>query len=85
MSKLKLYNETEDFLRATPPPPVILSDNSEEYEVEQILDKRTLKGNKQYLIKWVGYPLHDATWELENHLKNAQQKVKDFERGRSNS
>ena len=85
ISKLKLYNETEDFLRATPPPPVILSDNSEEYEVEQILDKRTLKGKTQYLVKWVGYPLHDATWEPVNHLKNTQQKVKDFERGRSNS
>jgi hypothetical protein len=85
ISKLKLYNETEDFLRAIPPPPVILSDNSEEYEVEQILDKRTLKGKTQYLIKWVGYPLHDATWEPVNHLKNTQQKVKDFERGRSNS
>jgi len=85
ISKLKLYNETEDFLRATPPPPVTLPDNSEEYEVEQILDKRILNGKTQYLIKWVGYPLHDATWEPVNHLKNTQQKVKDFERGRSNS
>jgi Chromo (CHRromatin Organisation MOdifier) domain len=49
------------------------------------LDKRTLKGKIQYLVKWVGYPLHDATWEPVNHLKNTQQKVKDFERGRSNS
>ena len=42
---------------------VTLSDNSEEYEVETILDKRTLKGKTQYLVKWIGYPLHDATWE----------------------
>ena len=83
VSKLKLYKETEEFLRATPPPPVILSDNSEEYEVETVLDKRTLKGKTQYLVKWIGYPLHDATWEPVNNLKNANQKVKEFERTRT--
>ena len=82
VSKLKLYNESEKFLRATPPPPVTLSDNSEKYEVETILDKRTFKGKTQYLVKWIGYPLHDATWEPVNHLKNANLKVKEFERTR---
>ena len=51
ISKLKLYNETEDFLRATLPPPITLPDNSKEYEVETILDKRILKGKTQYLVK----------------------------------
>jgi hypothetical protein len=83
VSKLKLYKESEEFLRATPPPPITLPNNSEEYEVEIILDKRTLKGKVQYLVKWIGYPLHDATWEPTNHLKNAQQMVKDFERTRT--
>jgi hypothetical protein len=43
------------------------------------LDKKTLKGKTQYLIKWIGYPLHDATWEPANHLKNAKEKVKEYE------
>lgn len=78
ISLLKPYKESEEFLRATPPPPTILTDNTKEYEVETILDKRILRGKTQYLVKWAGYPLHDATWEPVNHLKNAQGKVKDF-------
>ena len=80
VSKLKPYKETEDFSRATPLPPIIMNNNSEEFEVETILNKRTLKGKIQYLVKWIGYPLHDATWEPKDYLQNAQQKVKEFER-----
>ena len=61
VSLLKPYKESEDFLRATPPSPVIMSDNSEEFEVKTILDKRTLRNKVQYLVKWIGYPLYDAT------------------------
>ena len=78
ISLLKPYKESEKFLRATPPAPTMLSDNFEEYKVETILDKRTLRNRVQYLVKWVGYPLHDATWELANHLQNAQGKVNEF-------
>jgi Chromo (CHRromatin Organisation MOdifier) domain/Integrase core domain len=85
VSMLKLYKESEEFLRATPPPPTIVSGDSKEYEVETILDKRTLKGKTQYLIKWIGYPLHDATWEPANHLKNAKEKVKEYEVMRTSS
>jgi hypothetical protein len=80
VSLLKPYKESEDFARATLPPPVTIPDTEEqEYEVETILDKRTIRGKQQYLVKWTGYPLHDATWEPAHHLKNAQQKVKEFE------
>jgi ''chromo'' (CHRromatin Organisation MOdifier) domain./Integrase core domain. len=86
VSLLKEYKETEEFLRATPPPPVILpATNEEEYEVETILDKRILNGKTQYLVKWTGYPLHDATWEPANNLKNSQEKVKEFESMRTSS
>ena len=85
VSLLKPYKEFEEFLRATPPPPVILSDNSEEYEVETILDKRTLRNRVQYLVKWVGYPLHDATWEPLENLINCQEKLREFETMRTSS
>ena len=43
-----------------------------EYEVEEILDRRTLKKTRQgkriveYLVKWIGYD--DPTWENVNNL-----------------
>ena len=54
-----------------PPPPIIVNDE-EEYEVEEILDKRKHYGKIQYLIKWKGYPLSEASWELEENL-NCQE------------
>ena len=81
ISMIKPYNETfEDFERPTPPPAIILPDtNEKEFEVETILDKYIIREKPQYLVKWIGYPLHDATWEPANHLKNAAQKVNEFE------
>lgn len=39
----------------------------EVYDVEKIVKHRMHKGRKQYLIKWVGYPDSDNTWEdIEN-------------------
>ena len=84
ISLLKRYNEPDELARPPPPPPVIINDE-EEYEVEQILDKRTLRKKVQYLVKWIGYPLHDATWEPIENLTNAAEKVKDFESMRTSS
>ena len=33
----------------------------------------------QYLVKWVRYPLHDATWEPVQNLSNAPERIKEFE------
>jgi hypothetical protein len=81
VSLLKPYQESpRNFERPTPPPAIFIPEtNTEEYEVETILDKRILRNKPQYLVKWVGYPLHDATWEPLEHLTNASEKVKDFE------
>ena len=29
-------------------------------------------------MKWKGYPIHDATWELYNNLKNAPVLINDY-------
>jgi hypothetical protein len=83
ISLLKLYNEDDEFNRPTPPPAIITSDNEEEYEVENILDKRIVRKQSQYLIKWAGYPLYDSTWEPLDNLKNAMKKVQAFEKAHS--
>jgi hypothetical protein len=53
------------------PPPVFVDESAQQYfEVEQILDHRTHRRHKQYLIKWLGYPLHDATWESAKNIRD---------------
>jgi len=79
VSLLKLYKEEKEFTRKTPPPPVILPEtNEEEYEVEEILDEKIIRNQPHYLVKWLGYPLHDATWEPLENLKNCQKKLNEF-------
>ena len=83
ISLLKSYHESTDFNRTTPPPPIFIPETQqEEYEVEVILDKKLIRDKPQYLVKWLGYPLHDATWEPMEHLVNAREKVKEFENQR---
>src|SRR5579863_3000134 len=79
ISLLKEYKTSEEFARRIPPPPIISDAKEEEYEVEDILDKKMVKQRPHYLIKWLGYPLHEATWKPLKSLKNAQETLRKFE------
>lgn len=50
----------------------------DEYHVEKILNKRTVRGKVQYLIKWRGYPESDCTWEPEENC-NCYDIIEEFE------
>jgi Chromo (CHRromatin Organisation MOdifier) domain len=67
---LKPYVETEvhgkNFSR---PIPDIL-DGEEVYNVETILKHRRRGRSYQYLIKWEGYPISEASWEPEEAFSN---------------
>ncbi|KAL1920728.1 uncharacterized protein VTP21DRAFT_11363 [Calcarisporiella thermophila] len=80
MTPVNLCNPRNEFSdrEEQKPPPIIVNDE-EEYEVECILDHRYVRGKKQYLVKWTGYPRHDATWEPEKHLTNASGAIQDYE------
>ncbi|KAF7273591.1 uncharacterized protein LOC143203496 [Rhynchophorus ferrugineus] len=43
-------------------------DNSDEYEVETILDDKLVKGIRHFLIRWKGYTEESDTWEPEHTL-----------------
>lgn len=78
---LKPYKEPpEEFSsRAPPRPPPDVIDGAEEYEVERILDSKKFGRTTKWLVLWKGYSLDDATWEPRSALKNAEEKLKEFE------
>jgi hypothetical protein len=78
--KLKTFipNEIPEQAVKPPPPPVVF-DGVEEYEVEDILDSRLYRGKVQYLIKWKDYPTEDNTWEPASMiLEDIPKLVKKF-------
>lgn len=44
------------------------SPNSNEYEVEELINLRTIKGRRQFLVRWKGYGESADTWENEKDL-----------------
>jgi Chromo (CHRromatin Organisation MOdifier) domain len=75
VSKLRPYQSPETIPHRPPPippPAPVTIDDTDEFEVEKILDHRTRHNCQEYLVKWVGYPDHDASWEPAAHLEHAQ-------------
>ena len=54
---------------------------AEEWEVEKILNKKRMRGVEKYLIQWKGFTAEGDTWEKRENLKNAEELIKEFERG----
>ena len=52
---------------------------SEEYPVEKIIGKRTIKGKVEYKVKWDGYPMDQCTWEPLRNLENVREMVEEYE------
>ena len=61
-----------------PPPPIKLEDETLEYEVEKILDRKRRRNKFYYLVKWRGYADHENTWEPVENLTNAQEALGDY-------
>ena len=54
--------------------------NHDEYEVETILNKRKLRSrDTEYLVKWPGYYVKEATWLPSSDSRNVKKAVQDFE------
>jgi hypothetical protein len=58
-----------------------LEDNPDEYEVDEIRDKQTIKGKVRYLVKWIGWPSEYNQWVPEEEM-NAQRLINSFEKSR---
>ena len=53
-------------------------DGEEEYEVEAILRHKGKGARHLYLVMWKGYPITEASWEPESHLRNAPLILEDY-------
>jgi RNase H-like domain found in reverse transcriptase/Reverse transcriptase (RNA-dependent DNA polymerase)/Integrase zinc binding domain/Chromo (CHRromatin Organisation MOdifier) domain/Retroviral aspartyl protease/Integrase core domain len=86
ISRLKSYRDPQAAfpsrppVHPRPPPHVVLEGGAEVYEVEAILAKRGRSRGAQYLVKWLGYPVYEATWEPQASLqRDATEIVQAFE------
>lgn len=59
-------------------------ESEDEYEVERLLAKRTRGGRVEYLIKWLGYPESESTWQAVDTM-NCPELIAAFEREHSSS
>ena len=60
----------------------IIVEGTQRFEVSEILNKRKFRRREQYLVKWTGYPLSEASWEYASIMReDAPQAVDDFEQG----
>ncbi len=74
---LTLFQETKEHSENYPWPPPELIDGEEEFEVEEIINDRTFRQKKQYLVKWQGYPMSNNTWVDAQDL-NAPRLLKEY-------
>jgi hypothetical protein len=68
---------------AAPEPEKVYNENlgsiSLEYEAEVIRDSKMEGEIRYYLIKWVGWPEKENTWEPEEYLINSRELIAEFD------
>jgi hypothetical protein len=58
-----------------------LEDN-EEWEIEEVKEKATIKGTTHYLVKWEGWPTEYNQWIPEEDIDNAQKAIQRYEKNK---
>jgi len=48
--------------------------------VEQILNKRKVRGKDKYLVCWKGFIAESDTWEGRENLENAKEAITEFKK-----
>jgi hypothetical protein len=86
ISRLKQYHDPSDSFPSRPQPDhrppadSIREDGAELFEVERIIAKRGSNRRVEYLVKWLGYPHWESTWEKGSSLlPDAEQAVEEYE------
>ena len=77
-SKLKrYYRHDPEQVRIIPTPaPLRFIDSKVEYEIEEVLDHREVRGRRQYLLQWKGTP--ETSWEWEGNMQGCLDLLRDY-------
>ena len=59
-----------------PPPPAVIVDGEEEWEVETIFDSRLHYNRLPYLVNWKGYDI--PTWQPATELEHSSDLVREL-------
>jgi len=62
ISRVRLYKPQVERQKKTLPKPVVI-EGEEEFEIEKIINKRTVRGKKKFLVRWKEYTVEEDTWE----------------------
>jgi len=79
ISRVQLYKPQVEGQKKIPQKLVII-EGEEEFEVEKIINKRTVRGKEKFLVRWKEYTAEEDTWENRENLENAKELVEEFER-----
>jgi len=79
VSRVWKYTSQVEGQRKEKPQPVVI-EGEKEWEVEEIINKRWVRGREKYLVWWKGCTAEEDTWENKENLKNAMEAVDEFER-----
>ena len=72
-SLLTPYLETKAHGPNFPQPPPDIFEGEEQFEVEVIVAHKPQGREYCYLMKWMGYPSSDNTWQTSGDLKGAHE------------
>ena len=79
VSRVQLHRPQVEGQKKILPKQVII-EGDKEFEIEKILNKRTVRGKEKFLVRWKGYTAEEDTWENRENLENAKELVEEFER-----
>jgi len=82
ISLIEPYEDNRFPSQIKEPPPPIVGEGKEEYELDEIIDSRLHYNELQYRAKWKGYlPEHDKVWYPAENCNNAEHTVQRFHQG----
>ena len=59
----------------------VVQEKEEIFHVENLLDVKTKGHSKQYLVKWLGYPPSENTWEPYENVSHLPEMIQNVEAG----